>query len=129
MLFRNLGGFSNALTTLGASLLWYNANSMGWKPVIDFYKNEAFSSFRKTLDAEMKWLQSQGIVSVEKHAEIITPEEEDLLWKKNLLGDHSPKSLLDTMIFYNGLFFALHSGNEHTTKTASLPNSSDGATI
>ena len=33
--------------------------------------------------------------------------------QKNILGEHSPKSLVDTMIFYNGLFFDLHSGDQH----------------
>ena len=32
---------------------------------------------------------------------------------KRLLGDHSPRSLLDTIIFYDGLFFALRSGKEY----------------
>ena len=61
----------------------------------------------------MKRLQSQGIGTVKKQAEIITVEQEDQLWKMKILGDHSPKSLVDTMIFYNGLFFALRSGGEH----------------
>ena len=48
-----------------------------------------------------------------KQAKIITEEEEDLLWQKGLLGESTPKTLLNTVIFYNGLYFALHSGKEH----------------
>ena len=33
--------------------------------------------------------------------------------QKGLLGDKNPKTLLDTMIFCNGLYFALRSGREH----------------
>ena len=35
------------------------------------------------------------------------------MWSKNLLGDKTPQSLLDTVFFYVGLFFALRSGREH----------------
>ena len=85
----------------------------GGRPEIDIFKDEAFASFRSTLDAEMKRLQSQGIGTLKKQAEIITVEEEDQLWEMKILGDLTPKSLVDTMIFYNGLFFALRSGDEH----------------
>ena len=50
---------------------------------------------------------------MKKQAEILTEEHEDLLWSKGLLGNSSPKTLLDTMVFCNGLFFALRSGQEH----------------
>ena len=32
---------------------------------------------------------------------------------EGLLGDKTPQSLLDTMVFYNRLFFPLRSGQEH----------------
>ena len=48
-----------------------------------------FSQFKASLDAEMKRLQSSG-KGVQKHqAEPLTPEEEDVLWEKGLLGDES----------------------------------------
>ena len=35
------------------------------------------------------------------------------LWELGLLGDHSPRVLLNTIIYQVGFFFALRSGNEH----------------
>ena len=54
---------------------------------IDIFQDPAFSDFRASLDAEMKRLQSQGIGSSKKQVEVITQEEEDMLWQKGLLGD------------------------------------------
>ena len=48
-----------------------------------------------------------------KLAEVLTETDEDLLWSKGLLGGETPKMLLDTVVFYNGLHFALRSGREH----------------
>ena len=48
----------------------------------------------------MKRMCSQGVVGVKrKRAEPISIEKEEILWEKGLLGEDSPKVLLDTMIY------------------------------
>ena len=72
-----------------------------------------FSSFKTSLDAEMKRLQSQGLGSKKRQAEEITCEEEEKLWECGLLSDGTSLTLLYIMVFCNGLFFTLRSGREH----------------
>ena len=82
------------------------------KPAIDFFNDPVFADFRMNLDAEMKQLQRKGLGSQKHQAEPLSLEEE-LLWDKGLLGSAIPQALVDTMLFMNGLYFALRSGDEH----------------
>ena len=65
-----------------------------------------FAGFRKVLDREMKRLRSSGLGVSVKQAEPITVHEENQLWEKGVLGDHSLQSLVDIMLFLCGLNFA-----------------------
>ena len=61
----------------------------------------------------MKRLQSNELGSKREQAEPLTQEEEEELWNKKILGGHNPHALLNTIIFMVGLYFALHSSDEH----------------
>ena len=82
-------------------------------PNLDIFKDSQFSEFRSTLDAEMKRLQAKGFGTKQKKAEPITETEEDVLWEKGELGEHTPRALLNTIFYMTGLYFALRSGVEH----------------
>ena len=81
-------------------------------PDVDFFKEKAYTDLRTTLDAEVKRLKLLRIGATKRQAEILTEDEEELLWR-GVLGYHSPKSLLNTVFFFNGVCFALRSGKEH----------------
>ena len=78
------------------------------KPQLDFFKDDVFAGFRSSLDGEMKRLQSKGIGSKSRQAEPLTVDEEEMLWKRKVLGDHNPQSLFYTVFFMIGFYFALH---------------------
>ena len=83
------------------------------KPSIDLFNKTKFPHFHSCLDAEMTRLQAAGLGSEKRKAEPLTHEEEEILWTKGLLGSHNPQALVDTVLFMNGIYFALRSGDEH----------------
>ena len=100
----------NSLYHICCGLMRY-LHSSG-KPELDIFKDKEFAEFRTVLDSQMKRLQAAGIGSNKKKAEPITVKEE-ILWQKGLLGDSNPQTLVDTMLFMNGIYFALRGGKEH----------------
>lgn len=89
------------------------------RPEISLWVDYSFKSFRDSLDGEMKRLTSLGVGAVKKQAEAFSREQEDLLWKKKLLGDHNGQTLLNTLVFLIGKFFSLRGGKEHRSLTVS----------
>ena len=104
----------NSLYQLCCGIMRYAKET---KPELNFFTAAEFNSFRRTLDAQMKRLKAEGLGNNPKQAEPISAEEEEMLWSKALLGSHSPQTLLDTMVYMCGLYFALRSGQEHRQLT------------
>ena len=92
------------------------------KPDIDILSDSAFADFKSSLDAEMKQLQASSLGSTKRQAEPLSREDVELLWRKKLLGDATPQSLLDTVAFMNVFFFALRSGKEHRPQIKVVEN-------
>ncbi|XP_069128456.1 uncharacterized protein KIAA1958-like [Argopecten irradians] len=80
---------------------------------VSFLDDKTFSGLKAVLDSKMKELSKKGIGLQRRQADIITQEQEEKLWTKNILGSDSPQQLLDTMIFMIDLNFALRAGQEH----------------
>ena len=76
-------------------------------PSVDFFQDPEFANFRRMLDSKMKRIQKKGKGSTKKKGEPLTVKDEELLWEKGVLGDHSPQALLSTIFFTSGLYFAL----------------------
>ena len=82
-------------------------------PDVDLFRDASFSRFREVLDVEMKRLQKEGLGSKPRQAEPLSVQDKKQLWTKKLFGGHNGYSLVDTMLFMCGTYFALCSGQEH----------------
>ena len=80
---------------------------------MDIFKDPAFALFRSVLDSTLKDLHSQGVGTTKKQAQVISEDLEEGLWEEKVLGEDTPKKLLDTMVYLLGVNFALRSGKEH----------------
>ena len=77
------------------------------RPQVDLFHDCDLHDFGASLDTEMKMkrLQWKGVGAKKRQAEVLTEANEELMWSKGLLGNATPQNSLDTVIFYNGLFF------------------------
>ena len=74
---------------------------------------ERFSEVKFTLDNMMKLHTSQGIGNSVRKAEILSKDQEEILWSLGLLGYQDAETLLNTVVFMIGKGFALRAGEEH----------------
>ncbi len=88
------------------------------------FLTDEFVQLKNTVDWVMKDRNKQGIGAIVKQAEIITIEEEDMLWRKGILGRENPKQLLRAMFYLIGLNFALRAGQEHRQLRFGVQNNS-----
>lgn len=78
-----------------------------------FFNDPVFARLMGSLNAAMKEASAEGLGNSTKKAEVISIEEEELLWSKAILGEQAPQQLLDTILYLLGLHFALRGGKEH----------------
>lgn len=80
---------------------------------INLFKDDDFRHFRDVLDLACKE-SSRELTNISKRqADVITRNDEEKMWTLGVLGSDTPKKLIDTLLFLNGLHFALRSGHEH----------------
>ena len=86
----------NSLYQLCSGRKWHVRDN--GRPELNFFTDPSFKHFQDCLDAEMKRSTGMGIGSNVKEAQAFSEGEENKLWNLGLLGDSSPRDLLDTML-------------------------------
>ena len=80
--------------------------------ILDQKKGD-FLPLHNVMDSFFRQLHSEGIGTNPQQSSIISIEEEDLLWRKGVMGVSNPKQLLHAVFYYCGLYFCLRGGDEH----------------
>ena len=65
------------------------------------------------MDGVFRKLRAQGVGANPKHAQPFNKEEENLLWRKGIIGVSTPESLFNAIFYYNGKVCCLRGGEEH----------------
>ena len=63
-------------------------------------KDAAFRELTGAVQVCCKELRTDGVGAVVKHAAIVTPEKENMLWEPKVLGVHSPLALVCAVFFH-----------------------------
>ena len=61
----------------------------------------------------MKMLTSEGVGISTRQAQVLTFDNEEILWEQGLLGYDTPEKLLNTLVFLLGMHCALCAGKEY----------------
>lgn len=83
---------------------------------VKFLSQHKYKQIKNTLDARMRELSSLGNNKPPIKSSIITYEQENTLWEQGKLGIDTPQKLLATLIYQNGVNFALRI-SEHQALT------------
>lgn len=96
---------------------------------VKFLADPIFKEIQNSVDNLMKERAEKGLGLHTKQAQVISFEQEEILWQKGILGSNDAYTLLHTMVYLNGLNFALRSGDEHrslSTSQLSIGTNSNG---
>ena len=103
---------ASTIYLLLAGLLRYARSKTRDCPNFMDKKDGRFYELSGTCESVARKLRVQGVGANVKHAQVVTPEEEDQLWNSGTIGIFNPKVLLRAVFFYVGKAFCLRGGAE-----------------
>ena len=113
----------NTMKAIRSGLEWFLSGSPQRKP-FSIIRDNAFKPDKpanEALDASLKDLARQGLISSTKHKRPISNEDLVALYAANQLGVNTPESLVNTAWFYTILYFGRRGReNQRAMKPADL---------
>ena len=104
---------ANTLYSLITSIQCYLRNDHARNVQLIDKTANTFKKLNCALNYQMKQATAKGLGIESRQAQVITAEQEEQLWNKGVLGEHSPCTLRDTLLWTIGLYFGLRGGQEH----------------
>ena len=95
-----------------AALLRYSPSKCRGTPNFLDKSDPRFRELRGACESISRQLRQAGVGAEVKHAALITPDEEDMLWTSGVLGVSSPKALVRAVFYYVGKTLCLREGQE-----------------
>lgn len=80
----------------------------------NIYSSQEFSHSRDVLYCKRKFLKQQGLGNFSHRSEVLSSDEIELLYEKNLLGASNPTALVNTIWLNFTCHFGLRGRQEHT---------------
>ena len=93
---------SSTIYHLLAALLRYSRSKCRGTPNFLDKSDPRFRELRGACESISRQLRQAGVGAEVKHATLITPDEEDMLWTSGVLGVSSPKVLVRAVFYYVG---------------------------
>ena len=103
---------SSTIYHLLAALLRYSRSKCRESPNFLDKSDPRFRELRGACESISRQLRQAGVGAEVKHAALITPDEEDMLWTSGVLGVSSPKALVRAVFYYVGKTLCLRGGQE-----------------
>ena len=100
----------NILKQIFAGIQYYFRNILGKS--FSLFTDAEFLDARKSLDAAMKLACQENRGVRKRKANVISPEDESLLWERGILGEDFPAKLNRTLIYIFALQLGLRGGTE-----------------
>jgi len=100
----------DSLKQLFAGIQYYFRNTL--KKPFSLFTDEVFSDARNSLDAAMKQACQENRGVRKRKANVISSNDESLLWERGILGDDCPAKLNRTLIYMFALQLGLRGGAE-----------------
>ena len=110
---KNTDGYDYTRDTLYDLIIMVQSFLKENRHPVKFLGDDVFFDLKNTLDNCMWQLSKEGKISPCEKAEAISASEEDKLWEMKILGDDTPEKLVDTLLYLNGVHFALRAAEEH----------------
>ena len=98
---------------LSGLLRYMRSNCIGEVPNFLQKNDLLFWDLHNAIDNTYRALNSKGIGVTTKSAQILSQEDLNTLWEKQILGVYAPRPLLRAVFFVMGLHACLRGGEEH----------------